>query len=122
MGDKKVITIKQYNPDWYPPCFESKEQYKEYMWQSLRTNQPADPNNYCMDCTRKYKLKMLKEKKCEHPETIFVAWRSTYKDPKDVTGEFYTLQDKPDVIGISNVSKFWETPFYDQHPNKPKEV
>jgi len=114
--------ITPHNPDWYPPCFRSKEQHSEYMWQLNRVNQPFDPANYCMDCTHEYKIEMLKEKKCEHPETIFVTWKSTHREPEEVLGKLHTLQDKPDIIGISNASRFWETPLYDQHPNKPKEV
>lgn len=121
MGDRPIITIKRYNPEWYPPCFESKNQYVEYMAQAVKVSQPLDDTNYCMDCSRKYKIEMLKEKRCEHPETIFVTWKSTYKDPNGVIGKFNTKQDEPDVIGVSNISRFWSTAIYDQHPNKPKE-
>jgi hypothetical protein len=109
--------IKPYNPDWYPPCFESKKQHDEYMWQMQKTNQPLDPLNYCLDCTREYKIQMLAEKRCEHPETIFVVWKSSGKKDKLIG----VIPDKPDVLGISNNSKFWDNPLYDQHPNKPKE-
>lgn len=117
MGDKRVITIKPYNPDWHPPCFESRGQYAEYMWQAQKANQPFDPMNHCLDCTREYKIQMLKERRCEHPETIFVLWRSSNKKDKPA-GE---VPEEPDVLGISNNSKFWDNPTYDQHPNKIKE-
>ena len=117
MGDRRVITIKPYNPEWYPPCFESRVQYTEYMWQSHRTNQPHDPMNHCLDCTREYKIEMLKQKRCEHPETIFVVWRSSHKKDKPIGA----IVDEPDILGISNNSKFWETPAYDYVPGKPKE-
>jgi hypothetical protein len=109
--------IKPYNPDWYPPCFEHIEQYKDYMWQSYKTNQPHDPMNHCLDCTHEYKIQMLKEKRCEHPETIFVVWKSISKKEK----AFCTIPEVPDVLGISNNSKFWDNPIYDQVPGKPKE-
>ena len=117
MGDRRVITIKPYNSEWYPPCFENRNQYKDYMWQSHRTNQPHDPMNHCLDCTREYKIQMLKEKRCEHPETIFVVWRNSHKKDKP-TG---AIPDEPDVLGISNNSKFWDNPTYDHVSGKPKE-
>lgn len=120
MGDKRVITIKPYNPEWCPPCFENRLQYQDYMWQSHRANQPHDPMNHCLDCTREYKIQMLKEKRCEHPETIFVVWKNAARGPKEIEGELHT-QEEPDILGISNNSKFWENPIYDQVPGKPKE-
>lgn len=112
MGNRPIITIKQYNPDWYPPCFESREKYNEYMWTVARVGQPMDCNNYCLDCTHEYKLEMLKENRCEHKETIFVDWRILYKAP-ETEGQLVTNQNEPDVIGISNLSKFWGSPLYD---------
>ena len=129
MGNRPIITlkpkieplfetkIKPYDPDWFPPCFEHREQYKEYMWQAHKTSQPEDPMNYCLDCTHEYKVQMLKEKRCEHSETIFVVWKSPSKKDKPIGA----IPDKPDVLGISNNSKFWDNPLYDQHPDKPKE-
>jgi len=108
--------IKPYDPDWYPPCFENKEHHKDYMWQSYKANQPHDPLNYCLDCTREYKVEMLKQKKCEHPETIFVVWRSSNRKDKPVG----LVPDRPDILGISNNSRFWDNPEYDNVPGKPK--
>jgi hypothetical protein len=63
---------------------------------------------------------MLKEKRCEHPETIFVVWKSSSRSPKGTEGELH-VQEEPDILGISNNSRFWENPIYDQVPGKPKE-
>ena len=104
--------IKPYNPNWYPPCFNSEEEYKNYIWTVKQVGQPMDHNNYCMDCTREYKVQMMQEKRCEHQETIFVHWRTTYKGPK-TEGTHKTTQGEPDVIGISNISRFWNSPLYD---------
>jgi hypothetical protein len=118
MGNKPLLTlpvraeIKPANPDWYPPCFETKEKYADYIWTVAKVGQPMDCDNYCMDCTHEYKIDMLKEKRCEHPETIFVDWRTLYRAP-EVEGRLITNQDEADVIGISNVSKFWSSPLYD---------
>jgi hypothetical protein len=60
---------------------------------------------------------MLEQKKCEHPETIFVVWRSSHKKDMPTNG----ILDKPDILGISNNSRFWDNPEYDNTPNKPKE-
>jgi len=111
MSDIPIISIKPYNPDWYPPCFNSLEQYNEYMHIMIQTGRPTDANNYCMDCTREYKVDMLKDKKCSHPETIFVTWRTTFKQPT-AEGKIITTNEL-DVIGISNISRFWDSPLYD---------
>lgn len=103
--------ITPHNPDWVPPCFRNSIQFNEYMHAVVQTGRPMDPANYCMDCTREYKVQMMKEKKCEHPETIFVTWRTTYKKP---TAEGTVINtNELDVIGISNISKFWNSPLYD---------
>lgn len=107
-----MTTIKQYNPNWFPPCFESEEQYKEYIHTVAKVGQPMDWTNYCMDCTHEYKLEMLKQKRCEHPETIFVEWRTMSKTP-EVEGALITSMHEPDIIGISNISKFWGSPQYE---------
>jgi hypothetical protein len=104
--------IEPYNPDWYPPCFQSKEQHTDYMYMIRRVGQPMDSNNYCLDCTKEYKAEMLCAGKCEHPETKFVAWRTTYKDP-EVEGKVISKLNEPDIIGISNISKFWGNPSLD---------
>jgi hypothetical protein len=114
--------IKPHNPNWYPPCFESQEQHKTYMWGIARVGLPMDCNNYCLDCTREYKVQMLSEKRCEHPETIFVEWRNNYKRDEDIEGTLISPQNEPDVLGISNLSKFWNNPIYDQHYSKIKET
>lgn len=122
MADRPIITIHSYNPDWYPPCFESKDKYDTYMWTVAKVGLPMDCNNYCLDCTHEYKIDMLKEKRCTHPETIFVEWRTAYKKEEELQGKMVSQQNEPDTLGISNLSKFWYNPLYDQHPNKIKET
>ena len=122
MGNRPIITIKSYNPDWYPPCFESKEQHMNYLWTVVKVGLPLDENNYCLDCTKEYKEEMMCEGRCHHPETIFVEWRNTYKTPEGIEGQFISQQNESDVVGISNISKYWDSPLYNQHPDKLKEA
>ena len=105
--------IEPCNPNWYPPCFESQEQHKNYMWSMARVGLPMDCNNYCLDCTRDYKVQMLAESRCKHPETIFVEWRNNYKSDDELKGTLVSQLNEPDVLGISNLSRFWENPLYD---------
>jgi hypothetical protein len=104
--------IKPYNPNWYPPCFENQDKYNEYMWTIAKVGQPMDCNNYCLDCTHEYKIQMLKEKRCEHQETIFISWRTAHKTP-ETEGKLVTTQNEADIIGISNISKFWGSSLYE---------
>lgn len=111
--------ITPYNKDWFPPCFKSKEQHRDYMWQVFKAKQPEDELNYCMDCTREYKIQMLKEKRCEHPETIFVIWKTRVQQSKEEVNDIpvvptHSTQEDPDEIGISNLSRFWGTLAYDK--------
>jgi hypothetical protein len=101
------IKITPYNPNWFPPCFESKKQCDQYMYMIRRVGQPMDSNNYCMDCTKEYKARMISEGRCSHPETKFITWRTNYKDLNTV-GRVISNLNAPDVIGISNVSLFWD--------------
>lgn len=109
MSSKIELKITPYNPDWYPPCFSSKEQHNDYLYMVRRVGQPMDGNNYCLDCTKEYQAEMVCEGKCEHPETKFVVWRTNYKNP-EVEGKVVSKLNEPDIIGISNISKFWGSP------------
>jgi hypothetical protein len=113
MSSEVEIKITPYNPDWYPPCFNNQEQFNDYAYMIRRVGQPMDNNNYCMDCTKEYQAEMACEGKCEHPETKFVVWRTTYKDP-EVVGKIVSNLNEPDIIGISNISKFWGSPSLDE--------
>jgi len=109
---KEEVAIQPYDPNWFPPCFMSKQQHLDYMWMIRRVGQPMDSNNYCLDCTKEYKAEMMCEGRCEHPETRFVVWRTTYKEPI-TEGKLSSKLNQPDVIGISNISKFWGSPALD---------
>ena len=54
----------------YPPCFESKQQYQE--WLEAERSAPTVPfrRNICEDCTSTYKSSMILKQRCvnEHLE------------------------------------------------------
>tara|TARA_R110000868_G_scaffold301295_1_gene561747 strand:- start:1020 stop:1451 length:432 start_codon:yes stop_codon:yes gene_type:complete len=125
----------------FPPCFNNKKEYQNYLRLVAKAKEPNDPNNYCMDCTRDYKIKMLREKRCSHPETIFVEWKKYYKELKHIKevsvrvisdegevsadnisltteGEFHTTREEPDEIGLSELSVFWSLAKHDKLSKK----
>ena len=58
-----------------PSCFDSRDQYLAW-WalirDSVRTNGKKVPLiHFCQDCTLAYQHKMVEEKRCEYPGTIF---------------------------------------------------
>lgn len=78
----------------HPACFESAEQYRDYIHLMRQSSNPKD-TGVCMDCTPEFKTKMLEQGLCEHPETRFVLWRNK------IEGEI-------EVFGVSNQSRFWK--------------
>jgi len=76
----------------HPDCFNDSKQYRDYLWLMKQSNSPQD-NGYCIDCVQSHKEDMMSQGRCAHPETRFVIWRSR-------SGE-------TEVIGVSNVSRFW---------------
>jgi len=110
----------------------------------VKAKEPNDPKNYCMDCTREYKVQMLAEKRCGHPETIFEDWKKYYKtlehikevsvrvisDEGEIStdsisltmeGEFHTTREEPDKIGLSTNSIYWAFTKYDKFSKKELE-
>lgn len=76
----------------HPDCFHNATEYRQYVWLMRQADAPVD-NGYCLDCSPEYKNQMMQEGRCEHPETRFVVWVNRQKEPE--------------VIGVSNVSKYW---------------
>lgn len=76
----------------HPDCFNNAIEYRQYVWLMRQSDSPTD-HGYCLDCSPEHKAQMLREGRCEHPETRFVIW--------------VNRQREPEVIGVSNLSKFW---------------
>ena len=110
--EAEIKILTQYKTWEKPECFHNAEQFKDYMWMVKRVRQPPDEENYCMDCTKEYQAQMVCEGKCAHPETRFITWRTTYKDPETI-GTMVSNLNEPDVIGISKISRFWGSPSLD---------
>lgn len=62
-----------------PKCFDSLDQWHEYtvayyLSSSAKGNFRGIPPrmDYCRDCTKKHKERMLEAGRCSHPETVFI--------------------------------------------------
>lgn len=58
-----------------PNCFESAEQFEAWLVAAKAAPVPRRPGsdepNYCRDCTQRHKRQMMREGRCEYPETVF---------------------------------------------------
>lgn len=50
-------------------CFESFEQFK--LWKDAARMAPPGNSGYCTDCTPDYQNRMIKDGRCEFPDTRF---------------------------------------------------
>lgn len=84
-----------------PPCFESREQWKEYAVAYVLSKGFAmafgskSKIDYCKDCSRSFKKQMCDSDRCTHPETVFILSDAS----GDVTG--VSIQD-------DRKSGYWE--------------
>ena len=86
------LVLNKYMAGYYPACFNSSAEYAQ--WRALmRTSQEHMAVGFCVDCTPEYKMEMMSEGRCAHPETRFVL-RSTKT--------FGT-----ELIGVSSKSIYW---------------
>lgn len=108
----EVKNVADYKSWEKPDCFTNAKQFKDYIELVKIVRQPADENNYCLDCTAKYQHEMIYEGRCAHPETKFVRWRSTFK-ARDEEGKLVIRLHEADTVGISNISRFWGSPSLD---------
>jgi len=65
----------------FPPCFESKRQYENWIdavdpemgsQPPARRDWPKEPN-YCRDCNSCYRNQMRQQSRCLFPDTVFVT-------------------------------------------------
>jgi hypothetical protein len=78
----------------YPDCFDSSDDYQQWLFLLQLSNENMRVG-YCFDCTPRYKLEMLSEGRCAHPETKFAVLRRR-RDPEDV-----------EIVGVSYNSVYW---------------
>jgi hypothetical protein len=79
---------------YYPACFNSAREYSEWRL-LLRQSRESMRVGYCYDCTPDYKMEMMCEGRCEHPETQFVVLRDSGNG------------DEIQMIGVSDQSIYW---------------
>lgn len=79
---------------WYPPCFKDSDEFNHWRL-LLRASGESMRVGYCIDCTPEYKMQMMCEGRCKHPETQFVVLRNS-KDP-----------DQVEMVGVSSASVYW---------------
>ena len=53
-----------------PNCFENAKQFAGWVAYA-RMSQPAPAHSYCEDCTPDFQAKMIREKRCQYPGTLF---------------------------------------------------
>lgn len=78
----------------HPQCFNSADEYHQWLF-LLQLSRENIRVGFCIDCTPEYKMQMMREDRCEHPETQFIVLR----DKKD--------QDEVALVGVSSASVFW---------------
>lgn len=74
---KRRFNTRKYTKRNMPKCFSSVADWKE--WNRLDIISEQVNTTVCTDCTPAFKLRMIEEGKCDHPETrfIFVLDRET---------------------------------------------
>jgi hypothetical protein len=79
---------------YYPPCFNSSREYSQWVL-LLKVSNAGVNLGYCVDCTPDYKMEMMCEGRCSHPETQFIVRRNSLE------------RDELEVIGVSDESYYW---------------
>lgn len=57
----------------YPKCFQSKQQFEAWVAMAKRSKLKNPRLSFCNDCSIAYKRQMIKEDRCEYPETVFIT-------------------------------------------------
>lgn len=78
----------------YPACFNSSREYHQWLL-LLRLSRQHMGVGICVDCTQQYKMEMLSEGRCVHPETKFAVLRNSNDE------------DQVEIIGVSSKSIYW---------------
>ena len=78
----------------HPQCFNSASEYHQWLFFLQLSNETLRVG-FCIDCTPEYKMEMLRQDRCEHPETQFIVLREK-NDANEVS-----------LAGVSSASVFW---------------
>lgn len=75
------------NPEYVkrtPECFDSAAQYREWVELKRQSTQWQSHPGVCVDCTPEFKEKMMRQGRCQHPETKFVTFIDKYGDAESL--------------------------------------
>lgn len=87
-------SVLNHGDGYHPPCFDSAEQFAQ--WRMLLARSGGGMRvGFCLDCTPEYKMEMMCQDRCTHPETQFIVLRD-HQDPEEVS-----------VVGVSSASIYW---------------
>ena len=53
-----------------PKCFDTAKQFTGWV-AAARMSKPIPAHSYCEDCTPDFQAKMIREKRCQYPGTLF---------------------------------------------------
>jgi hypothetical protein len=73
---KRIRTrVKKVRSTGTPACFESKAQWDLYRasWRIGKAKEQSRVVNYCEDCLPEYRDRMREEKRCAHPDVVFIV-------------------------------------------------
>ncbi len=65
----------------YPKCFESKEQFDEWVSLANETRLPSPETNYCFDCTKEYQKYAAENGTCEKENVVFINFLDEDGEP-----------------------------------------
>ena len=77
----------------FPACFNGYQQYQDWRYY-MRVSLEGMRVGVCHDCTPEYKMEMMCQGRCEHPETVFVTRTLRSGDSE--------------VIGVAEGTPYWE--------------
>lgn len=82
----------------HPPCFSSFDEWADWLKLAARTR--LDPSEYCRDCTPSYQRTMIRESRCNNPDTFFF-W-DVRETEKGIAAEMIGLAAANDPDGSEN--------------------
>lgn len=68
----------------YPACFDSEKQFKEWGSMAVKSGLSKPFLSFCVDCSYHYKREMEQQRRCERPDTEFIATVTEDGEVEDV--------------------------------------